>query len=234
MTTLSAPDSEVDADVTRRVAMFLNQRHVVLPQNLSISAQRGVVTIRGLASTFHQRQLLVSATQRVAGVVQVIDNLEVAPSVALKQQTHASPRALLAASAVVFLAALLVAGCGRSGPPRFATQPAKGSVTFQGQPADGAFLAFHPKSETLPAAPTSTAVVQPDGSFTISTYDSADGVPVGDYVVTVQWRKVVKAGGEYVPGPSLVPAKYGRPETSPVVVHVAAGQNNLSPIYLSR
>ena len=76
--------------------------------------------------------------------------------------------------------------------------------------------------------------MQPDGSFAASTYDAGDGVPQGEYVVTVQWRKIVKSGSDYVPGPSLLPAKYSRPETSDLIIRVAAGNNNLPPIALKR
>jgi major membrane immunogen (membrane-anchored lipoprotein) len=135
---------------------------------------------------------------------------------------------------LMLVAAMLLVGCGRSGPPRVATHPTKGSITFQGQPVSGAFVALHPKQSSHPEVPTSTAIVQPNGTFAVSTYDSGDGVPEGEYVVTVQWRKVVKSGSDFVPGPSLLPAKYSRPETSDVTVRVAAGNNALAPIALKR
>ncbi|MBW8885605.1 MAG: hypothetical protein JF612_12715 [Planctomycetia bacterium] len=107
-------------------------------------------------------------------------------------------------------------------------------VTYQGQPIGGAFLALHPKAGASADVPTATAVVQSDGTFAITTYDRGDGVPQGDYVVTVQWRKAIKAGADFVPGPNLLPVKYSRPESSDVVVHVAAGTNQLPPIALKR
>jgi hypothetical protein len=114
------------------------------------------------------------------------------------------------------------------------THPAKGVITYQGQPVAGAFVALHPKEAAKPEAPTPTAIVQSDGSFAVTTYDAGDGLPEGEYVVTVQWRKAVKQGGDYLPGPNLLPAKYGRPDTSDVVVRVSAGQNELPPILLKR
>src|SRR5262245_21222176 len=132
------------------------------------------------------------------------------------------------------IAALLLPGCSHSSPPRAATHPASGSITYQGQPISGAFLALHPKTSVAPEVPTATATVKPDGTFAVSTYDANDGLPEGDYVVTVQWRKAVKSGGDYLPGPNLLPAKYSRPESSDVVVHIAAGQNDLPHIALKR
>ena len=66
-------------DLQYRVALFLEQRHVTFGSRLKIKAERGVVTLAGQVPTFHQRQLIHSFARRVAGVVQVVDQLEVAP-----------------------------------------------------------------------------------------------------------------------------------------------------------
>jgi BON domain-containing protein len=227
--------SEVDGDIARRVVLFLAQRHLVLPKDLSISVQRGVATLRGSASTFHHRQLLVSAAQRVAGVVQIVDELEAIPTIVVKRKSYSSPQTLLSvASVLAVLVAALLAGCGRSGAPRVVTHPAKGAVTYQGQPVVGAFLALHSKSGSHENAPTPTAIVRPDGTFALTTYDAGDGVPEGEYVVTLQWRKATKSGSEFSPGPNLLPDKYSRPETSDIIVRIAAGQNELPAIALRR
>jgi osmotically-inducible protein OsmY len=42
-----------------------------------IEAHRGVVTLSGRVASFYQRQLIHTLARRVAGVVQVIDQLEV-------------------------------------------------------------------------------------------------------------------------------------------------------------
>lgn len=165
----------------------------------------------------------------------MIDELEVDRPTLAARNPHSARQPLTAlASTVALIASLLLAGCGRSGPPRVATHPTKGSITFQGQPVSGAFIALHRKQHADHDVPTSTAVVQPDGTFAVSTYDAGDGVPEGEYVVTIQWRKIVKSGSDYVPGPSLLPARYSRPETSDLIVRVAAGDNALPPIALKR
>ena len=51
--------------------------------------------------------------------------------------------------------------------------PTKGSITYQGQPIGGAFLALHPKEGSIADVPTATAVVQSDGRFAVTTYDTA-------------------------------------------------------------
>jgi hypothetical protein len=227
--------SDSDLDVQRRVVLFLAQRRLVCGTRLSVDVQRGVVTLRGLAPTFHQRQLIVAFARRVAGAVQVIDELEVDPPRTVSLPSRAvDPKMAALASTVALIASMYFAGCGGGGPPRVPTQPARGSISFQGRPIGGAFLALHRKAAAEGDAPTATAVVQPDGTFSVGTYEAHDGLPTGDYVVTVQWRRATKSGDEWLPGPNLLPARYSQVETSHVVVHVAAGENALPPIVLKR
>jgi hypothetical protein len=137
----------------------------------------------------------------------------------------------------VWLAAcwlLVVAtGCGsKQDPNRLPVFPASGKVNVQGKIPAGAFLVLHPKN---PAAGVESvrprAHVKPDGSFELSSYESNDGAPAGEYTVTVEWRQTIKyPSGDAGPGPNLVPPKYTRPETSPVFIRIAAGTNQLDPI----
>jgi hypothetical protein len=228
-------DSGPDDDLIRRVALYVEQRRLTRRADVSISAHGGVVSLRGTVPTFHERQVIVASALRVAGVIQIRDELDVVspqPTVRLPASQRITLTAI--ATTVALFAAAVIAGCNRSGGSRVATIPAKGSITYQGQPMSGAFLALHPKSGTRRDVPTSTAVVRPDGSFQLSTYDSADGAPEGEYVVTVQWHKLVKSGSDYQPGPNLLPQKYSDPAASDATVKIASGQNELPPIVLRR
>lgn len=66
----------------QRVILFLQQRHLVFGCRLWIEAADGVVTLSGRVPSFHQRQLIYAFTRRVAGVLQVVDLLEVDPPIA--------------------------------------------------------------------------------------------------------------------------------------------------------
>ncbi len=43
----------------------------------------------------------------------------------------------------------------------------------------------------------SSAFTGPDGEFSISTYESGDGVPAGDYVLTFMWGQKEAFSGRY-------------------------------------
>jgi hypothetical protein len=140
--------------------------------------------------------------------------------------------------AVLGLAALLTAlaaGCDRPAEPhRVAVFKTKGAISYLGQAVPGAFVVLHPRASSDAAVPTPTAHVKPDGTFEVSTYDAGDGAAAGEYTVTVEWRQLLQQQGEFVPGPNVLPAKYGHPTTSDLVVRIAEGQNDLPPITLQR
>ena len=82
---ISHPFHTTDAqahELEQRVILFLQQRHLVFGCRLWIEAKDGVVTLSGRVPSFHQRQLIYAFTRRVAGVLQVVDLLEVDPPVA--------------------------------------------------------------------------------------------------------------------------------------------------------
>src|SRR5687767_10889460 len=85
--------------------------------------------------------------------------------------------------------ALAGAGCGPSDPGLKPVYPVQGSLFVKGKPAKGAVVMFHPLPlETgRPTALRSRGTVGDDGSFRLTTYNTDDGAPAGEYVVTVYW-----------------------------------------------
>lgn len=127
---------------------------------------------------------------------------------------------------------LMPIGCGERAKPRVPTFPVEVSLTFKGQPMPGAFVTLHPTSPPGEGVPTPRASVGGDGAVSVSTYDAGDGAPSGSYVVTVEWYKLVKSGGDVAPGPNVVPAKFASPSTSDLKIDIAEGENRLPPINL--
>jgi hypothetical protein len=100
--TLLKPFHEIDRELARRVANFLAGQHVPALRVVRVEAHNGVVTLSGRVRSFYEKQLSHHSAKRVAGVLQVIDEIEVAwPS---KSDSHAVPvsrRPVRAADAVV-------------------------------------------------------------------------------------------------------------------------------------
>src|SRR5262245_16358306 len=84
-----------------------------------------------------------------------------------------------ACSLLVIAAALLVQswGCGGSDgkPPEGLTVPVKGQVTYKGKPLTGGSIMFEPVDGGREAHGT----IQPDGTFSLSTFRSGDGAVRG-------------------------------------------------------
>lgn len=70
--------SQADRDLERRVVSYLGRQHFPGLRALEVEANQGVVTIRGCVNSFHERQLCIHCCQRVAGVVRLVDHVEVA------------------------------------------------------------------------------------------------------------------------------------------------------------
>ncbi len=106
-----------------------------------------------------------------------------------------------------------------------ARQPFEGKALFDGVPIPGAVVEFFPMGDA-PAGVRADGVVQPDGSFRLSTATANDGVAVGEYVATVTWRRPLFTP-EGKPGPNALPELYARPATSPLRAKIVEGKNEV-------
>ena len=135
---------------------------------------------------------------------------------------------------VLWAIPVIAAICGCSSEEvevRVPVTPVSGSVSFNGEPAAGAQVILFPKGHALPDGNVASATVKSDGTFDVSIYSDGSGVPAGDYVVTVQWFKLVQDEGGAGRGPNVIPKQYGDPESSPVKVTVTEGdKTQIEPI----
>lgn len=69
-----------DLDLERRVLNFLVNRQIPGLRELEVESRGGDLTIRGIVGSFYHKQLCINCCQRVAGVVRLIDELQVADS----------------------------------------------------------------------------------------------------------------------------------------------------------
>lgn len=67
-----------DTDLRRRVVSFLAGRHLAALRHIEVEARGGTVTLRGMVHSFYEKQLTQQCSRRVAGVVRLIDEVDVA------------------------------------------------------------------------------------------------------------------------------------------------------------
>lgn len=110
------------------------------------------------------------------------------------------------------------------------TYPATGRITINGEAPAGAVVELHSVGEQPDVRDSRPwAVVQEDGSYSLTTYETGDGAPLGEYAVTVKWPPDVSK-------PSLVDrlgGVYARPESSAWKVSISDGDNELPPITIT-
>jgi hypothetical protein len=126
---------------------------------------------------------------------------------------------------------LTFAACGQEPSGRVPVYRAAGAVDWNGEPLAGAVLIFHAKDKLTDAddepVPAPGAHSLEDGTFAVSTYEPGDGLPEGDYQVTVSCenRSVDRKKGDDFP--ELLPERYQNPATSGLSVSIVAGDNEL-------
>ncbi len=68
-----------DDDLRIRVESFLKSRHFPAFEQLEVKVVDGEVTISGALRSYYEKQVAISSCQRVAGVLALIDNVDVRP-----------------------------------------------------------------------------------------------------------------------------------------------------------
>lgn len=66
-----------DGELQRRVTNFLAGRHMPGLRKLTVEVADGTVTLFGRVASYYEKQLGVHCCQRVAGVMRVVDRVDV-------------------------------------------------------------------------------------------------------------------------------------------------------------
>lgn len=128
----------------------------------------------------------------------------------------------------------LLAGCGSQEnlPPRF---PVHGQVLQAGQPVAEAIVTLHPNAPSPDLRQRPIAYSDAQGRFSLTTFQTGDGAPAGEYAVTVELRAPRTVGEEVVrDGRNLLPDRYSKPESSKLTFSVTEGKNEIPPIDIPR
>jgi hypothetical protein len=141
----------------------------------------------------------------------------------LRSQTHFTGVALR--SSVVAGLTLVLSACGGAESPdgpRVTVVPVTGKVVVDGEPAAGIAIRCLPIGEKPTELPTSSAFTDAEGNFAISTFESGDGAPPGEYRLTFEWLTLSLLNGRYE-GPDKLGNQYSDPEKSEHMVMVVEG-----------
>ena len=119
-----------------------------------------------------------------------------------------------------------ISGCGPS--DRLPLNSVEGTITYRGKPAEGVFVVFHPvnpseKMTKLRPAATTRA----EGKYKLSTYGPSDGIPAGDYQVTLIWLGVSE-DDERPQEIDRLQGRYADPKTTPLKITIDPA--NLQPV----
>ncbi len=139
----------------------------------------------------------------------------------------------LVIASVALVCPAIVIGCSggpAANPNRPATVAVSGTVTYNGQPVDGATVTFLPQK---PDGTGASGLTDAAGKFTLTAFAPGDGAVPGSYLVTVIKTEVAGGGAvqedsEATPAAhkSLLPEKYGNPQGSGFTADVKEGDKN--------
>lgn len=131
---------------------------------------------------------------------------------------HSSYRLRWAATVCLILPMLV--SCREPAPYRKETYSVTGQIRVNGKPAAGVAVLCRDVRGIDAEHPTITsALTDQDGRFRLSTYESGDGVPDGEYVLSFEWRDYSPFTGSY-DGPDKLGGRYSTPiaNSSPLLL----------------
>lgn len=125
-----------------------------------------------------------------------------------------------------------ITGCDPT-PKRLPVYKVTGSMFWESKATEGAMIIFHPQNgEALSDKLRPSAIVQKDGSFAPTTYNHGDGLPKGEYLLTIYWPLPSSSEGAGESSANRLPSKFDKPETSGLKVIVEHQPLSLAPFYL--
>ncbi len=133
---------------------------------------------------------------------------------------------------VLLSAAAWCFGCSESEKPT--CFPVHGQVVYRGQPLAEALVVFHPLPQGAGETPKPIAYTDPQGHYQLTTWQTHDGAPPGEYKITVELREARLVGEETIrDGRNLLPPQYGDWQQTPLHYMVAPGENEVPPLEIS-
>jgi hypothetical protein len=130
---------------------------------------------------------------------------------------------------ILFLC-LCLASCGPAPYGANLPYPTTGVILVDGKPANKANIVLFHEGEWGPTGAWGARPIVPqawtneEGRFALSTYDSEDGAPAGDYRVIVSWYPHRKGRDT---GPDSLGGRYAKADSSNLKARIEKGPNEL-------
>ena len=148
-----------------------------------------------------------------------------------RRNTNGNRFGLVRFSAAAFMTIIFFTGCGGSSNTK-PTAAVSGTVKYEGNPVSGGVLIFSPIGDSKNNQPgkAGEAVINPDGSFTVTTYKDGDGAVIGkhrvNYMAPPTEQPAAPEGGHAAAPP---PSKYAglSPKVTEVTVSNSRDGNKL-------
>lgn len=131
-------------------------------------------------------------------------------------------------STLVLLFFILNIGCSEEqrGGPREITSPITGVIHVDGKPVGDLRVKAVPENpQGVNESLSISGFTDPEGKFSLSTYEAGDGAPEGDYKLTFMWGQRSLMSGGYG-APDKLKKKYLDPKKSEHSVSVIKGVPN--------
>ncbi len=126
---------------------------------------------------------------------------------------------------------VIVSGCGGSQDWHAKTFPVSGSITINGQPPENLILLFNSLSgpiDTRESVPY--AIVDGEGNFSGATYEDNDGLPAGEFAITIRWPTTL----DTMNAPDRLKEQFSSVDNAVATFTVAPGVNTVPPIHLTQ
>jgi len=127
-------------------------------------------------------------------------------------------------------ALILLAAASCSGRP--AVVPVQGEAFKDGKPVAGALIVFHPRAGQGIDQLRPTATVDEKGAFRPTTFAADDGLPEGEYAVTVVWPApskgdtMIRVGEGSGIAQDRLEGRYSDPKSPQLKATVRKGESN--------
>ncbi|MEW4453734.1 hypothetical protein AB1L30_13755 [Bremerella sp. JC817] len=137
-------------------------------------------------------------------------------------------KAALSVALTWMMVAMLQAGCGQHD-WQARTFPTRGTITINGEPPEQAFIKLIKLGEPVDERESDCwALVQADGTYEFSTYESGDGCPPGEYAWILRWPANLATMM-----PDRLGEKYWNQDDPYMTVTIVRGQNDLPAVELT-